>query len=240
MTAFLSVVVPAYNEACILGSTIPTISKYLKAEQIDYEYVFVDDGSTDGTADVLMKLTSGQPSTLLRNDRNMGKGFSVQRGMLHASGEYVLFTDADLSTPIEMASELLRWAQQGYDVVIGSRRLPTSKTVVHQPRYRELLGEVFYWLVRVFILPQIRDTNCGFKLFRRDVARAVFRRQTLRRWGFDVETLFIATKLGLSIREVPVSWYNVRDTKVRLIQATLETLGELARIKLNDWKGLYE
>ena len=236
----LSIVIPAFNEARAMPVAMEAITRYLDGQGILQEYVLVDDRSTDNTLDVLESLTGGRNAVVLRNFQNMGKGFSIRRGMLEASGAYVLFTDADLSTPIEELGKMLPYLADGYDVVIGSRRLPESEVVLHQAWYRELLGEVFYKLIHTFFLSGINDINCGFKIFSKKASQELFRRQTINGWGFDAEVLYLATKLGFRVKEVGVKWSDARDTKVKVASAAINTLGELVKIKINDLKKRYE
>ncbi len=211
----LSVVVPAYREEARLGGSLERIREYLTQRGEEAEIIVVDDGSDDRTSEVAMERLAGYPhAKVLRNEPNAGKGYSVRRGLLASRGEYALFSDADLSTPIEEWSKLLAAHQAGADVAIGSRALKESRIEVHQPLAREMMGRCFNVFVRAFVLGGIHDTQCGFKSFRREVVRPIFARQKIERWGFDVEILYIARRLGLTIAEVPVVWRNDEATKV--------------------------
>lgn len=232
MTPRLSVIIPACNEERRLGPTLQQVCSYCARQGQPFEILVVDDGSTDGTADIARRAAAGHPELrLLRNERNMGKGYAVKRGMLEAHGEYRLFTDADLSAPIEEVEKLLPWLEQGYDIAIGSRSVPGSNVVSHQPAYRETMGRVFNRLVRSAILDGIIDTQCGFKCFRGDSAQTIFARQTLTGFCFDVEVLYIGKQLGCRIREVPVTWSHCAETRVNLVTDSLRMLRDLLTIR---------
>ena len=236
-----SVVMPAYNEANSICKTLQKITKYLKNINISYEIIVVDDGSRDDTVALIKNFSNLDKNViLLKNPKNKGKGFSIKRGILYARGKYILFTDVDLSVPIRELTKFIPYLNDGYDIVIGSRRIKGSQIINPQPLYRRLLGSVFYQIVYLFILNFVRDTNCGFKCYRREVAREIFSKQRLSGWGFDTELLYIAHKLELSVKEVPVSWYNFGFSKVNIYNAPFATLVELWKIKLNDWKGRYK
>lgn len=239
---YLSVIVPVYNELNVLPTTFQALEGYFQTKGWQYEIIFVDDGSIDGSGDLLREFSHACGHVrVLENPVNMGKGFSIQRGVLEAHGEYVFFTDADLATPIEELDKFLLYLTEpvGSEVLVGSRRVPGSELVVKQPWYRRAMGEVFYQLVYFLLFKGVRDTNCGFKCFRRDVAKAVFQRQLTRGWAFDAETLFIAHRLGYDIREVPVRWAEPGTTKVRLFKASVVTFFDLLRIRWNDLQGRY-
>lgn len=229
---FLSVVIPAFNEAARIGPTIEKISAFLERKDYVSEIVVVDDGSTDGTVDVAGEAIEDRfPGKVISNTQNRGKGYTVREGVLASEGRFVLFTDADLSTPIEEYDKLLGWMDEGYDVAIGSRALPDSDVQVPQSFLREKMGKTFNWLVRHFVLPGIQDTQCGFKLFRKEAARDVFSRLQIHGFGFDVEALVLCEELGYRVREVPVIWRNSPPSRVRLFGSSLAMLGDLWRIR---------
>ncbi len=214
----VTLVIPAYNEAERLPASLEKIIAYATGRQRVIDLLVVDDGSTDNTAEIARESVGDRlPLTVLTNTPNRGKGYSVRRGMLEAAGECVLFTDADLSTPIEEADALLAAIEQGADVAIGSRGMAGSDVSVHQPWWREKAGKLFGALVRILVLPGIHDSQCGFKCFRREAAQAIASRQTQDGWAFDVEQLLIARKLGYEIAQMPVRWVNDPDTKVRML-----------------------
>ena len=197
------------------------------------DLVIVDDGSSDGTAELVRQAVGERMRlTILTNEPNRGKGYSVRRGMLAAEGRCVLFSDADLSTPIEDAEALLAAIEGGADIAIGSRGLADSDVQLHQPWWREYAGKLFGVLVRWLGTSGVRDSQCGFKCFRREAAQAVFPLQTLEGWAFDVEVIIIARRLGLRIAEVPVHWVNDPDTKVHLLSDGPRMVLDIVRARL--------
>lgn len=229
----LSVVIPAYNEENRLGPTIERVVAWLSAQPFATELIVVDDGSTDRTAELAGELLAEAPLThrVLVNQRNRGKGFSVRRGMVESRGRRALFSDADLSTPIEHAADLMAAADQGADVAIGSRVAPGADIAVHQPFLRESAGRMFSVVQRAILGTHIADTQCGFKLFTRAAVEAVFPHQRLERWAFDAELIYIALRLGLRVVEVPVRWCNDADTKVRAFADGMQMVADLWAIR---------
>ncbi|HKA28922.1 MAG TPA: dolichyl-phosphate beta-glucosyltransferase [Candidatus Binatia bacterium] len=215
-----SIVVPAYNEVRRLPPSLERILEYAEARGCDFEVLVVDDGSTDGTAEaaaaVLARL--GERGRVLRNPENLGKGASVRRGMLAARGARVLFSDADLSAPIEELEKLERALDEGAGVAIGSRAMDRALIEERQPWYRDLMGRLFNLLVQVFAVRGIRDTQCGFKLFSAEVIAPIFGRTRVDRFGFDVEVLALAQQLGIPVAEVPVRWRDSLGSRVTLWQ----------------------
>jgi dolichyl-phosphate beta-glucosyltransferase len=241
LTRSISIVVPAYNEQARLPETLRRIARYF--EQSDwgfYEILVVDDGSTDDTLHVAEAFAAANPNMrVLQNPGNRGKGYSVRHGMMEARGEWRLFSDADLSAPIEELHKLWQAVQrEKCDVAIGSRALDPSLIGVHQPGLRETAGKCFNAVMRLSTGLNISDTQCGFKLFRGDVAHDVFSRQTLERFGFDVEVLYIAKKHGFRIAEVPVRWNHSEGSKVGMFTG-LHAFAELASIRISDLRGRY-
>jgi glycosyltransferase involved in cell wall biosynthesis len=237
----ISIIVPAYNEQSRLPDTIRRIEDYLtQADWEFHEIIVVDDGSTDATADCAEEFARMNSNVrVLRNPGNRGKGFAVRHGMLEARGEWRLFSDADLSAPIEEIEKL--WCAVDRDkalIAIGSRALDRSLIGVHQPGFRETAGKFFNAVMRIAIGLKISDTQCGFKLFRGDVAKELFSRQRLERFGFDVEVLFIADLRGYRIAEVPVRWNHVEGSKVSVFNG-LQAFLELAEIWANTIWGRY-
>jgi dolichyl-phosphate beta-glucosyltransferase len=238
---FLSIVIPAYNEERRLGGTLRKIQKYLAQQPYAAEVIVVDDGSYDTTAEIVASSCEKVASVhLLRNAQNRGKGFSVRKGFLHAQGTYILFSDADLSTPINELEKLLTALREPSDIAIASRALTGSRVEVHQPWYRESMGRLFNILVQVLAVPGIQDTQCGFKCFTREAARSICSRMTCNRFGFDVEMLYIARLLGHRVREVPVVWRNSPETRVRALRDSVVMMGELLRIRWNHLFGWYD
>jgi glycosyltransferase involved in cell wall biosynthesis len=241
LTRSISIVIPAYNEEKRLPVTLQRITNYLKRGGWKFsEVLVVDDGSRDATLRLAEKFAKRAPFVrVLRNPGNRGKGYSVRHGMLEAKGEWALFSDADLSSPIEELETLWKAAQEARaQVAIGSRALDRSLIGVHQPLFRESAGKLFNLAVRVITGLPFWDTQCGFKLFETRAAREIFRRQSLERFGFDVEVLFIARKLGYSSIEVPVRWSDVAGTKVGTLSGLSAFLDPL-RVRINQLKGRY-
>jgi len=237
----LSVVIPAYNEARHIPLTLQAIEDYASSRNLTHEIMVVDDGSRDDTAQVTRSLTGQFPGLkIVCNGVNRGKGFSVRRGMLEASGNLVLMYDADQSTPIEELDKLLPFFKAGTtDIAIGSRALKDSQIEVHQPFYREPLGFVFNDLIQLLVIRGIKDTQCGFKLFRQEAARDVFARATIDGFAFDVEALLIAQKLNYRIAEVPIRWRNDANTSIRLFRHGSRMVTDLFRIRWNSMRGKY-
>jgi len=230
---YLSIVIPAYNEAKRIAASLDKIADYLSAQKYTYEALVVDDGSTDGTAEVCRAIASSHPwLEVLRYPANRGKGHAVRAGVLAVGGEHVLICDADLATPIEELDGFWRFFEEGADIVIASRPLRESHLVKRQPLYREFAGRVFNLLVRAVAVRGIHDTQCGFKLFRGEAARAIFPLCSLNDFGFDIEVLHVAQRIGFRIREAPVHWHHRPGSKVRLLRDGLRMLLDLFRIRL--------
>lgn len=237
----LSIVIPAVNEERRLPGTLEKIHDYLMARGVSAEVIVVDDGSADGTAQVVDAASRRFPEVRrLTNPTNHGKGFAVRQGMLEARGEIALFTDADLSTPIEEADKLIAaLCQSRYDGAIGSRNLDRSLIATHQSALREAGGILFNRVVRFFTGLPFADTQCGFKAFRRDRARILFEQQRIIGFGFDPEILFLAGRHGLRIAEIPVRWAHDAGSKVKFLKDGLAMVGELWTIRRNARRGYY-
>ncbi|MDR3722813.1 MAG: glycosyltransferase family 2 protein [Candidatus Acidoferrales bacterium] len=239
----ISIVIPAYNEEQRLGRALACIREYFASRPAgvaDIEIIVVDDGSTDQTARIARDWTHEMPFLrLVSNGENRGKGYSVRRGMLEASGRIALFTDADLSSPIEESEKLLRAIRAGNDVAIGSRALDRSLIFARQARFREVAGIIFNGFVRLFTGLAIHDTQCGFKAFVREPCRVIFEQQRIEGFGFDPEILFLARRHGLRTAEVPVRWAHDPGTKVRVLRDSLLMFGDLVYIRWNSLLGRY-
>jgi glycosyltransferase involved in cell wall biosynthesis len=237
----ISIVIPAYNEEKRLPSTLDRIVGYLGQAHFAFaEILVVDDGSTDATAAQVADFARRHPCVrLLRNPGNRGKGYSVRHGMLEAAGDWALFTDADLSSPIEELEKLVAAVEnRGAQIAIGSRAIDRSLVGVHQPMFREYAGRFFNLVMRLITGLEFHDTQCGFKLFQREAAREIFSRQQLERFGFDAEVLFVAKLLRLRAVEVPVRWNDVAGSKVGTL-AGLNGFVDLLRIRRNQLAGRY-
>jgi dolichyl-phosphate beta-glucosyltransferase len=232
----LSVVVPAYNEARRLPATLARVGAYLQGLGREHEIVVVDDGSTDATAAVAR--AAGDVVRVLRHHPNRGKGYAARRGMLAATGERRLMTDADLSTPIEELASLEAALDRGYDVAIGSRAVAGARIEVRQPAYREAMGRLFNVLVQALLLPGLADTQCGFKLFTAEATEAAFSPCRLDGFSFDVEALYAAQRRGMRIAEVPVVWRNDAATRVSLGGGGA-AFADLLRIRWRALRGAY-
>ena len=227
---FLTIVVPAFNEGSRLGSTLKGIRSYADSKTFSLEVIVVDDGSRDRTPELLAEFAKHFPAMrVFRHEQNRGKGYTVRRGVLEAQGEFVAFSDADLSAPIEEVDHLLRALESsGADAAVGSRALKRELIGVHQPWFREFGGRLFNLLVRLFTGLKLRDTQCGLKLFRRTTTRRAFELQRVVGFGFDPELLFLIERLGGKVVEVPVRWNDNPATKVHFLRdATRMTLGLL-------------
>jgi glycosyltransferase involved in cell wall biosynthesis len=239
MAPTVSIVIPAFNEAARIGNTIQKVRSFLETFPFSNELIIVDDGSADETPGIVER-HAFPGLRLVRNDVNHGKGFAVKQGILAATGDYVLFSDADLSAPIEEIRKLLDVAMQEHaDVVIGSRAVDRSMIGVHQSTLRESGGIVFNMLVQLILGLRLRDTQCGFKLFDRKRVLSIFEKQTTPGFGFDPEVLFLAARQGLKIREVPVRWNHAEGSKIRFFRDGVGMFVDLVRIRWNYVRGRY-
>ena len=237
----LSVVIPAYNESARIEKTLDRVMSCVGKQGWDAEVLVVDDGSTDSTADIVQQWMERYPRLhLVKNGANRGKGYSVRNGLLQAAGEIVMFTDADLSAPMEEAERLFEAIAEGADVAIGSRWLDRGRQTIHQPLYRRFFGRCFNWVTRLVMGLPFKDTQCGFKAFKRSAAQIIFRLQRIERWGFDPEILFIAQKLGYDIREVPVTWGHDERSRMSYLKDGMKMLEEMAIIRGNSIAGRYD
>lgn len=235
----LSVVIPAYNEAAVIRQTVRDVAAFLTASGLTHEILIVDDGSTDGTVAAARELEGAMPAVHLIQAPHEGKGGAVKRGALEASGAWLLFMDADHSTRIEEFRKCLPWLREGFELVIGSRKMPGADVRVHQPWLRESMGKIFTALTNLILGTRASDITCGFKSFTAGAAKAVFELQRIPGWGFDAELLFIARRLGCRIKEVPVVWTDDASTKVRLLRDAARSLLELLVIRSGPWRGWY-
>lgn len=237
---YLSIIIPAYNEEKRIVKTTECIISYLNSREYKSEIILVDDGSTDRTTLFIERIDTGTVNLrILKNNKNMGKGFSIKKGVSESKGEFILFSDADLSTPIEEIENFLPYLHNGFDVVIGSRGLKESNIQIHQAWYRERMGKIFGSLVRFMVLPGIADSQCGFKCFTKSSAKRIFHKQKLNGFCFDVELLFISRKMNYKIKEVPICWRNSPASTVKPIRNSMRMFFDLLKIRYYEIKGAY-
>ncbi len=235
-----SIIIPAYNEQDRLGATLEKVLAYAAAQGWRSEVLVVNDGSRDATGDVAREFARRNPSVrLIENPGNRGKGYSVRNGALNTSGDIVLFTDADLSTPIEEAGKLFAAIAGGADVAIGSRWLKSELQTERQPVYRQIVGRAFNLVLWAILRINYKDTQCGFKAFSGRAARSLFSLQKIDRWGFDPELLFLARKNGMKVAEVPVEWAHDHRSKIRVFRDGFRMLADLLAVRWYQITGRY-
>lgn len=236
---FLSVIIPAYNEAKRLPLTLIDIDKHLEQQEYSYEILVVNDGSTDGTAEIVNRfMPLIQNLKLIDNKENKGKGAVVKQGMLSAKGTWRLFMDSDNSTSIVEFNKMIPYFKENYEVVIGSRGVKGAKKSPAQPFYKTIMGNMGNLAIQVLLVPGIWDTQCGFKCFSNEAAERIFNLTKINRWGFDAESLVLAKTLGYKIKEIPVFWVNDPRTHVRL-SAYLQVLAETVKVRWWLWRNAY-
>jgi len=237
----LTVVIPAFNEETRLTPAVADVLAFARRRDLDFELVVVDDGSRDGTAELVRRLSQEAPELrLIRLAANQGKGYAVRTGMVNARGRLVLFADADGATPAEEYDRLERAIVAGADVAIGSRALKTSEVLVRARWHRRVFGRVFHWLVEHLAVKGIQDTQCGFKLFRGEVAHDLFSRMRMSGFSFDVEVLLMAQRRGYRVAEVPVNWHHVPGSRINLVTDSARMARDLFLIRANATRGLYD
>ncbi len=236
---FISLVVPAYNEHGRLPAALQKMREYLTRQSFSYEVLVVDDGSSDGTAVLVEKAMVGFPGLRLLREPHRGKGHAVRRGMLAAEGQYVMFCDADFSMPVQEVPRFPEALGDGHEIAIASREAKGARRI-GEPKHRHLMGRVFNLMVRLLAVRGLQDTQCGFKCFTRNSAQKIFRMQVIDGFGFDVEVLYIARKLGIGITEVPVSWYYSPSSRVDPIRDTMRMFNDVLQVRSNDRHGLYD
>jgi dolichyl-phosphate beta-glucosyltransferase len=235
-----SIVLPAYNERERIAGTLDRILAHATRRGWNAEVIVVNDGSSDGTAEIVGEYARKHPVLrLLENPGNRGKGYSVRNGMLHARGDILLFSDADLSSPIEEADKLFAAIEKGADIAIGSRWVDPGLQIRRQPMHRQFFGRIFNLALRIILGLQFKDTQCGFKAFTRRSAQAIFPLQKIERWGFDPELLYLARKFGFAVREVPVAWSHREGTRINPLRDGIRMFGEILRIRWYALKGNY-
>jgi len=234
-----SIVIPAYNESARIGATLEKVLASIAQRGWNAEVIVVNDGSRDSTVEIVRCAERNPALRLIENPGNRGKGYSVRNGMLNAHGEILLFSDADLSSPIEEASKLVNAISAGADIAIGSRWLRSELQTERQPLYRQLFGRVFNLMLRVTLGLKYSDTQCGFKAFTRRAAQTIFPLQRIERWGFDPELLFLANKFGFKVAEVPVKWAHSEGTRISPLRDGIRMFAEMLKIRWYAFSGKY-
>ena len=237
----LTIVVPAFNEENRLAPAVQELAAFARAQAMSYELIVVDDGSRDGTASLVHRLSQNAPEVrLIRLASNQGKGYAVRTGVVNGRGRLILFADADGATPASEFARLEAAIEAGADVAIGSRALRSTGVAVQARWYRRLFGRAFHLLVRTLTVKGIQDTQCGFKLFRGPVAHDLFGRMRMSGFSFDVEVLLMAQRQGYRIAEVPVNWHHVPGSRISLLRDSLRMARDLFIIRANAARGLYD
>ncbi len=237
----VSIIIPVYNEENRLQCSLIKIQDFLKDQPYTYEIFIVDDGSTDNTLSTIKEICNDDTRIKISSyGGNRGKGYAVRFGMINSRGKYRLFTDADLSTPIEEMTSLLERLDQGYNICIGSRATPDSQIIEHQPFYREFLGITYNRIIRITMALPFFDTQCGFKCVKGDVASRLFPLLKVDGFGFDVEMLFVAKRLGYTIKENGVRWINSPATKVSMLRDPVNMLATILKVYYHSWTGSYK
>jgi dolichyl-phosphate beta-glucosyltransferase len=236
-----SIVIPAYNESARLGGTLETVLAYVHMRGWNAEVIVVNDGSRDNTDEIARQFAEKDPIVrVVNNPGNRGKGYSVRNGILHSRGRIVIFSDADLSSPIEEAAKLMDALESGADIAIGSRWLRAETQTQRQPLHRQIMGRVFNLMLRSTLGLKFKDTQCGFKAFKQRAAQTIFPLQKIERWGFDPEILFLARKFGFGVQEVPVLWGHSGGTRIHPLIDGSRMFMEMLHIRWNDLTGKYD
>ncbi len=235
---FLSIIIPAYNEASRLPNTLLQIDAFINTQPYQAEIIVVENGSNDDTLMVARQMIGKVSNLKVLHEEERGKGWAVRRGMQNARGDYRFICDADLSMPIEELPRFFPPQLQDATIAIASREAPGAQRF-NEPQYRHLIGRVFNGLVRLLLLPGLQDTQCGFKCFRADAAQRVFPLLTVKGWTFDAEALFIARRLGYSIQEIPIPWHHHPHSNIRVLRDSLQMGRDVLRIRWNALKGIY-
>lgn len=236
----LTILIPSYNEGKIIKKTIKEISDFLAKKNYTWEIVVVDDGSSDDSSDIVKSLQSPNLN-LIGYKVNRGKGGALKEGVRYAKGKFIIFTDADLSVPIDSVDAFLEALEGGRsEVAIGTRKIKSAKVLIHQPWWRENLGKGFTFITRLITGVNVSDFTCGFKGFTSESAKKIFGQSLITRWAYDAEILFLTKKYGYTISEIPVIWINRKDTRVKLWNAVVTSFIDLIRIRLNNLSGKYE
>jgi dolichyl-phosphate beta-glucosyltransferase len=236
---FLSIIIPAYNEETRLPDTLNKVGSFLGTQSYSHEILIVNNNSTDRTEEIIKDYCSRYPNMQGLFEEESGKGAAVRCGMLQAQGDFVFMCDADLSMPIEELVNFLPPELEGIDISIASREAPGAIRY-HEPHFRHLGGRMMNWLIQLFILPGLNDTQCGFKCFSKQAAKDLFNHQTLPGWSFDIELLYIARQRGYKIQEIPIPWYYHQESKVNAVRDALKILMDIQTIRSNANQGIYD
>lgn len=236
---FLSIIIPAYNEENRLPHALGKVFSFLEKQAYPGEVLIIENGSTDGTLQLALQHAREYPNLRVVHEAARGKGLAVRRGMAEALGEYRFVCDVDLSMPVEEINHFLPPVLNNFDIAIASREVPGAVRY-DEPLFRHLTGRVFNHLIRLLVLPDIQDTQCGFKCFRAAVAEDIFRYETLTGWSFDVEILYIARQRGYRICEIPIRWYYSPHSKINILRDSWRMFLDLLAIRLNDRRGIYD
>jgi glycosyltransferase involved in cell wall biosynthesis len=239
LTPFLSIIIPAHNEANRLPGTLEQVFDFLDQQPYSSEVIVVENGSSDHTYEIARQFAARHENLHVIQNHQRGKGLAIQRGVREATGAYIFMCDADLSMPIKEISKFLPPQLPHVDIAIASREAPGAVRY-HEPNYRHLTGRVFNTLIRLLVLPGLQDTQCGFKCIRAEVAREIFPYQTLTGWAFDVELLYIARRHGYRLVEIPIDWYFNDDSKISVFRDSLRMFLDLLIIRRNARRGLYD
>ena len=237
----LTIVIPVYNEEKRIKNAVDALNTHLPSfKDITVNVIFVNDGSTDQTVNVINSLDKDFNSEIISYATNQGKGYALKTGFLQAAGDYVLLMDADMSTPFEELTKFLPEIKNNTPVIIGSRKTAGANVLKHQKPWRQKLGEGFTLLSNLLLVLNISDFTCGFKVFRQDAAYKIFKTQQIKRWGYDSEIIFLAKKFGFSIKEIPVVWTNDERSRVNLFKDVFRSFWDLIQLRYNDLTGKYE
>lgn len=240
MTKTVSIVIPIYNESKRIHRAFSTLTSFVPPKGIKIKSViFVNDGSTDNTLQLLKQYKSRYPKQIISYRKNKGKGYAVRKGMIASKSEYTLFMDADIATPLSQIEKFLPYMKAGLDVIIGTRKNGHSTVTIHQPWVRENMGKIFTSISRIILGVNVTDFTCGFKMFKFEAKQAIFKRARINRWGYDSEILFLAHKLGYNMIEKAVTWADQKNTKVNLIKDSINSFKELLEIRFRYFTGEY-
>jgi glycosyltransferase involved in cell wall biosynthesis len=234
----LSIIIPAYNEEKRIGLSLDKVVTFVSTQAYPIEVLVVNNNSRDRTAEIIDSFVEEFPFMRRVDQPIQGKGAALRKGIMEGRGDILFIADADFSMPVEEIAKFMPAMHEGYDIAIGSRELPESNRV-GEPEYRHIMGRVYNFVVRLFAIPKIHDTQCGFKAFKRDVAREIFPMQTIDGWGFDVEILYIALQRGYTLYEVPITWHYMPESRVNPLRDSIDMFLDVFRVRWNGLRGRY-